>query len=248
MKVLNCYSLKGGVGKTSTAINLGAVAAAQGWRVLLIDIDPQGASSYLLRHDSQEGKGLGDQLKNQRSNLIELVRGTNVERLSILPFNDRTRFLDAEISEISAFRSKARNSIGALSDRFDLIVIDSPPTADYLLKFQLAVSDLTLLLTTPAPLAVRATLEYVYSLRGRFKSPPNFKTTLQMVDSRSKHHQVLLSELSEMKDLHLTQTIIPRSSLIDSMAVDRSPVVVNHPRSTVAKRYESLWLELDLMD
>ncbi len=248
MKVLNCYSLKGGVGKTSTAINLGAVAAVQGWRVLLIDIDAQGASSFLLRHDSQDGKGLGDQLKKPQANLVELVKGTNVERLHILPYNDRTRFLDAEISEIRTFRSRARNSIDALSDRYDLIVIDSPPTADNLLKFQLAVSDLTLLLTTPAPLSLRATLEYVYSLRGDFKSPPNFKTTLQIVEVRSKHHQVLLSELSEMKDLHLTNTIIPRSSLIEGMAIDRSPVVISHPRSIVAKRFESLWIELDLMD
>ncbi len=247
MKVLNCYSLKGGVGKTSTSINLATVAARQGWRVLLLDLDPQGASSFLLRHDSQEGQGLGDLLKRQRPDLFEMVRGTNIERLEVLPYNDRTRLLDSEISEIRSFRSNAKKSIQALSTRYDLIIIDSPPTADNVLKFQLAVADLTLLLSTPSPLAVRATLEYVYNLREKFKSPPMFRTTLQMVEKRSKYHQELLLELRKMETLQLTETVIPRSSLIETMALDRTPVVVSHPRSVVSQRFESLWLELDLM-
>jgi chromosome partitioning protein len=247
MKVLNCYSLKGGVGKTSTAVNLGAVAAADGWRVLLIDLDPQGASSFLLHHDHLEGAGLGEELQKKKPNLLRPLRATNVDRLYILPFNDRTRFFSSDLKEIDSLEIRVSKALSSIDDDFDLVVIDSPPTADDVLKFQLLATDLTLMVTTVSPLALRATIEYLTHVRDQYRSNAPHRTTLQMVETTSKRHLELIEDLRKITALNLTRSVIRRSSLIENMALERIPTVTAHPRSTVAQNFLSLWRELDLL-
>ena len=93
MKVLATYNIKGGVGKTSAAVNLAAMGARDGLRTLLWDLDPQGAASYLFRVRPKV-KGGGRKLVRGRSDVADLLRGTDVEGLDLLPADFSYRHMD----------------------------------------------------------------------------------------------------------------------------------------------------------
>jgi len=95
VKTLATYSIKGGVGKTSAAVNLGALAAADGLRTVLWDLDPQGAASFLFRIKPKV-KGGGRRLIRDRDPL-DVMKGTDVEGLDLLPADFSYRNLDLEL-------------------------------------------------------------------------------------------------------------------------------------------------------
>ena len=95
MRTLATYSIKGGVGKTSAAVNLGALAAADGLRTVLWDLDPQGAASFLFRIKPKV-KGGGRRLIRDRDPL-DVMKGTDIEGLDLLPADFSYRNLDLEL-------------------------------------------------------------------------------------------------------------------------------------------------------
>ena len=101
MKTLATYSIKGGVGKTSAAVNLGALAAADGQRTVLWDLDPQGAASFLFRIKPKV-KGGGKRLLRERDPLA-VMKGTDIEGLDLLPAD----------SQEGSRRSSAQRSAGS---------------------------------------------------------------------------------------------------------------------------------------
>ena len=98
MKVLATYNIKGGVGKTSAAVNVAALAAADGLRTLLWDLDPQGAASFLFRVRPKV-RGGGRKLVRGRSDVTDVLRGTDVEGLDLLPADFSYRHMDLALDE-----------------------------------------------------------------------------------------------------------------------------------------------------
>ena len=98
MKVVATYSIKGGVGKTSAAVNMGALAARDGLRALIWDLDPQGAASFLLRVEPKV-KGGGKQLIRGKREPIDVMKGTDVEGLDLLPADFSYRHLDIQLDK-----------------------------------------------------------------------------------------------------------------------------------------------------
>jgi len=90
MKVVATYNIKGGVGKTSTAVNLGYLAARDGLRTLIWDLDPQGSATYLLRIKPKV-KGGGRALVEGRRTLDDAIKGTDFDRLDLMPADDWVR-------------------------------------------------------------------------------------------------------------------------------------------------------------
>ena len=95
MKVLATYSIKGGVGKTTTAVNLASEAGRAGVRVLVWDLDPQGAATYLLR--CAEGAGGSRRLVSAKGALADHVRGTDLDAVHVLPADFSLRHLDVHL-------------------------------------------------------------------------------------------------------------------------------------------------------
>jgi len=122
VKVLATYNIKGGVGKTATAVNLAYLAAADGLRVLLWDLDPQAAASYLLRIRPRV-KGGGKALIAGRRPVDDAIKATDFENLDLLPADFTYRNLDLHLDSERKSATRLRGLLSPLRNEFDLVVL-----------------------------------------------------------------------------------------------------------------------------
>ena len=127
MKVLATYNIKGGVGKTSAAVNVAALGARDGLRTLLWDLDPQGAASFLFRVRAKV-KGGGRKLVKGRSDITDLLRGTDVEGLDLLPADFSYRHMDLALDSAGKPTRRLSRVLEPVAEHYDLVVFDCPPS------------------------------------------------------------------------------------------------------------------------
>lgn len=147
-------SHKGGVGKTTTSINLGAGLAHMGKRVLIVDMDPQGHSTLGLGIDiGYEDKNITDVLKDRGPHLKDIIRPTKEENLFVAPSNNRLAIVSEEL--ITKIRREERllKALEKVRDDYDFCIIDSPPSFGVLTANSLLASDLVLI---PCEMSARA--------------------------------------------------------------------------------------------
>ena len=125
--VLASYNIKGGVGKTSAAVNLAYLAAREGATTLLWDLDPQGASTYLLRIKPRI-KGGGRRLVRGKTEADERIKGTDYERLDLLPADFSYRHMDLDLDATRDPTRRLARVIAPLSDEYDYVFLDCPPS------------------------------------------------------------------------------------------------------------------------
>jgi len=126
MKILASYNIKGGVGKTATAVNIAHLAARDGRRVLLWDLDPQAAASFLLRVRPRV-KGGGAALIKGSRDLDAAIKGTDFERLDLLPADFTYRNLDLILDATKKPTQRLARLLRPLAAEYDLVVLDCPP-------------------------------------------------------------------------------------------------------------------------
>jgi chromosome partitioning protein len=242
VKVVATYSIKGGVGKTSAAVNLGALAARDGRRTLLWDLDPQGAASYLLRVRPRV-KGGGRKLVRGRRDPAEALKGTDVEGLDLLPADLSYRHLDLVLDREKRPRDGVGRVLRALSDDYDLAIVDCAPSISLVSESVFAAADVLLVPLVPSTLSVR-TLEQLHDfLDGARGRPPRVLAFLSMVDRRKRLHVSLAGTLPQTYP-DMAQAAIPAASAVELMGLDRLPVVASRPRDRASLAYQGLWEEL----
>jgi len=126
VKIVASFSIKGGVGKTTAAINLAYEAAATGARTLLWDLDPQGAATYLMRL-APLIKGGADRLAGSHGALERHIHGTEQTGLEMVPSDFSLRNLDLFLDDIKRPRRRLRSLLDPLADRYDVAILDCPP-------------------------------------------------------------------------------------------------------------------------
>ena len=155
VKVVATYSIKGGVGKTSAAVNLGALAAATGLRTLIWDLDPQGAASFLFRVKPKV-KGGRQALVRGRRDPPTCIKGTDVEGLDLLPADFSYRHLDiAARPAQAAARARSARVLDPLDGDYDLAILDCPPSISLVSESVFTAADLLLVPLVPSTLSVR---------------------------------------------------------------------------------------------
>ena len=159
MIVISVTGLKGGVGKTSTAVNLATAAGLKGWRTLVWDLDAQGAAAHCLgtstASTASEPRAVIDDVAKNVSMLLDRSRPTRAPGVSVVAGDASLRLFDRRTKGRRGQR-RMRKQIEAAARSVDLLIIDSPPGLGLTLERLIDVSDLILLPTEPAPLAVRA--------------------------------------------------------------------------------------------
>lgn len=125
-QVIALYNIKGGVGKTSAAVNLAWLAADGGGRVLLWDLDPQGAATYLLRVKPKV-RGGARKLVRGKSDPAALLKGTDHERLDLLPGDFSYRNMDLELRDTKRPAKGFGRVLAPLADEYDYVFLDCPP-------------------------------------------------------------------------------------------------------------------------
>ena len=136
MKTLLISNRKGGVGKTTTAINLAANMAKEGQRVLLIDLDTQSHLQYGLGFQKRFAKGIRQALRDK--DMTDVIQSSNFENLSIAPADIN---FDTSSLDISKKRLKKLLKQKEIKEHFDLCIIDTPPTSDSMLNNAMFASD-----------------------------------------------------------------------------------------------------------
>jgi chromosome partitioning protein len=239
MKVVATYSIKGGVGKTSAAVNLGTLAARDGVRTLIWDLDPQGAASFLLRIKPKV-KGGGRGLIRGKGDPLDVMKGTDVAGLDLLPADFSYRHLDIELDKRKKPLQRLRGVLEQLDGDYDLAILDCAPSISLVSESVFSAADLLLVPIVPSTLSVR-TFEQLQGFLARGgNSTPAVLGFLSMVDRRKKLHRELTESLPAALPA-VSATAIPSASVVELMGVRRAPVVATLPSSPAAKAYVALW-------
>jgi chromosome partitioning protein len=241
MKILATYNIKGGVGKTATAVNLGYLAARDGYRVLLWDLDPQGAASFLFRVKPRV-KGGGKALIQGSRPLDGAIKGTDFDNLDLLPADFTYRNLDLLLDAAKKPERRIASLLAPLKSEYDAVILDCPPSISLLSESVLHAADLLLVPLIPTTLSVR-TLDQLTEFVGGFNGHrPEVLAFFSMIDRRKRLHTQIAHDLPAQRP-DFAAAAIPALSVIEQMSVHRAPVTVFAPRSVAARQYAELWQE-----
>jgi chromosome partitioning protein len=241
LKILATYNIKGGVGKTAAAVNFAHLAAREGKRTLLWDLDPQGAATYLLRVKSRV-KGGGRALVDGKRALDATARSTSIDGLDVLPSDFTYRNLDLVLSEAKKPTRRFAKLLGGLDTGYDLVVVDCPPGISLVSENVAYAADALLIPLIPATLSVR-TLDQLTTFVADLDRRPQLIAFFSMVDRRKRLHHDVIEQLAAERD-DIASTSIPALSMIEQMGIRRAPVTQFAATSPAARAYEKLWSEV----
>jgi chromosome partitioning protein len=242
VKVAALVSMKGGVGKTTIAVNMAYEASRTGRRTLLWDLDPQGAASFSLRIKPKV-KGGARGLISRRRPVDRAVRGTDFDELDLLPADLSARHLDVVLDGYKRSTARLGRLLADVAGDYDLAVLDCPPGGGLTVEAAAEASDLLLVPTIPTPLATRA-LDQTHRLLGRARRPPAFVPVLSLVDRRKGLHRVAADDVRKAYPETLT-TEVPDALTVERTAVERAPVAVFAPHSRAASMFAAIWDEVE---
>ena len=243
MKIIGVYNIKGGVGKTATAVNLAWLAAQEGYRTLIWDLDPQGAASFYFRIKPKI-KGGSKALLQHKRELDAVVKGTDFENLDLLPADFSYRHMDLELEDRRKPTKQLLQLLQPLSQEYDLVFLDCPPSISLVSENIFRAADMLLVPMIPTTLSAR-TLE---QLRDFLDENPRLfdlqmRPFFSMVDRRKRMHLELVETLPRQYPGFLDQSI-PYLSEVERMGLHRSPIGYFAPNSRANRAYQELWREV----
>ena len=251
-RVLAVVNQKGGVGKTTTAVNLGACLALEGQQVLLLDCDPQANSSGGLgvrreREDEQERLSTYDVLVgNADINAITLL--SSVEGLSLAPGSKNLIGANVELVDQQGREYRLQQALQPVRSVYDTILIDCPPALDLLTLNALVAADGLLVPVQAEYYALEGISELMATL-DRVSQAFNPHLVLEgvlltMYDDRTNLAQQVTSNLKEFFGEKLLETTIPRNIRLAEAPSHGVPVAQYDPKSRGAEAYQELAREL----
>lgn len=243
MRILALYSIKGGVGKTASAVNLAYLSARSGARTLVWDLDPQGAASFYFRVRPKV-KGGAQGLLSGRKPLEGLIRGTDFECLDLLPADFSYRRMDLLLNEAKNPRQRLERVLAALQDEYDCVILDCAPGITLASESVFQAAQALLVPVIPTTLSLR-TLQQLRQHREGLGQGSRILPFFSMVDRRkSLHRKTLEAALEERWEM--LSTPIPYASEVELMGLRRAPLAAYAPASSAAQAYDGLWKEVAL--
>lgn len=239
MKVLASYAIKGGVGKTSTAVNLAHLAAGDGLRTLLWDLDPQAAATYLFRVKAKVRGGARDLVSGRRP-LEDAVKATDFDLLDLLPADFSYRNMDLALDDTKRPGGRIGKLLDPLADDYDLVVLDCPPSVSLLSESIVRAADVVVVPIVPSTLSLRTFDQFLDHLVANAKPAPAVVGFFSMVDRRKRQHRDVVADLPRQRP-SIHPLVVPAATVVEQMGVHRSPVTAFAPASEAAGAYRALW-------
>jgi len=240
MSVIAIYNMKGGVGKTTTAVNLSYLAAASGQRTLLWDLDPQAASTFAFRVRPRVA-GFGTK-SLESGEALAAIKQTDYDNLDLLPADFGYRKLDRLLSHSRNPAGVVRAVLDTLDREYDAVVLDCPAGFSLLTEGVFAAADAVLVPTIPTVLSLRAIVR-VIKWAERSGSGSDLVALFSMVDRRKLLHRRACDWSLGHPEAFLTGQI-PYASIVEQMTLRRMPLAAFAPRDAATTAFAGIWTEL----
>lgn len=244
MKTLACYNMKGGVGKTTTAVNMAYLSALNNYRTLVWDLDPQGAASFHLGVELLQNTKLKKIVKDKK--LIQtLIEPTPYKNLKIIPAGFEYRNMDIVLDDSKKAKKNINKIIDSLKEDFDIFIFDCPPSISSLSDAVFATSDYIIMPMIPAVLSEQTFIKVREYMAEMKESKSEIIPFFNMFDRRKSVHRSLVLKNKKQFPGQFCDVMIPARANIERMGVERAPIHVFDPASDAAKSYSALWKEIE---
>lgn len=242
MKVIATYNIKGGVGKTATAVNLAWLAASEGAPTLVWDLDPQGAASFYFRIRPVI-KGGGKRLVRGKRDLDDFIRGTDYELLDLLPADFSYRNMDLYLKQAKHPVRQLRKLLEPFRSEYYYVFLDCPPGISLISENIFEAAGAVLVPTIPTTLSLRTYKQISRFFRKHAIDMARVLPFFSMVDRRKQLHRSIVDSPPDYLE-NLLQTAIPYDSNVERMGTRRTPLAEFAASSQAGRCYEALWEEI----
>jgi len=244
VRVTACTNQKGGVGKTTTVINLAAYLALSGTRTLVIDLDPQGNATSGLGVDRRVVDGSSYDVLVDGRRMAEVIVGTSLDSLDLVPASTALAGAEVELVDLPARERRLAASLADLGARYERVLIDCPPSLGLLTVNALTAADGVLIPIQTEYYALEGLSQLVNTIR-RVREGLNARleidgVLLTMYDSRTNLSAQVASEVRRHMNGTVYRTVVPRSVRLSEAPSHGLPIALYDPASRGATAYRDL--------
>lgn len=246
-KVIAVANQKGGVGKTTTAINLSACLALKNRRTLLIDFDPQGMSTLGLAKPKEAGKGIYQALMNGRD-LMDCILGTELENFYLCPCSPELAGVEAELYAADRREKRLVDAVEKARRYFNYIIIDCPPSLGFLTINALSAAD-SLVIPVQTEFFCMEGIPDLFQTLETVRTYFNPKLAVEgilltMFDERTNLSKQVAEEIRKSLKNIMFETVVPRSVRLAEAPSFGRPIVLYDIKSRGAEAYLNLVEEI----
>lgn len=240
MHVLALYNIKGGVGKTTAAVNLAYLSAAEGNRTLLWDLDPQGGATFYLQADP--AKRPKPKTLVRKKGLAKRVQATPYPCLDVLPADLAYRHADLLLEATKKPARRLSRLLAVVAKDYDYVFLDCPPSMSRLAESVFDAADLLLVPLIPTPVSLRSLEQIQACFPPVSTSAQKMVPFFSMVDRRKTLHRRVTASPADRPSF--CANTVPYLSCVEKMGLRRAPLPAFSPRSPGALAFLNLWQEV----
>ena len=242
-KILSVANQKGGVGKTTTTVNLSAGLACRGKKVLMIDADPQGNATSAVGVDKECELSTYDVLVNE-VDINEVIQPTNVNKLFVCPSNINLAGAEVQLVSMVSRELRLKEQLDKIKDEYDYILIDCPPSLGLITLNAFTASDSVLIPVQCEYFALEGLGQLMNTInivkKHLNKAIYIEGAVLTMYDLRTNLANQVVREVKKYFENKVYKTVIPRNVKLSEAPSYGMPIIMYDPKSKGAKAYDKL--------
>ncbi len=246
-RVISIANQKGGVGKTTTAVNISAILAKRGKKVMLIDADPQGNASSGLGLEKDMENSLYDVLIND-ANIEDTLQDTEIKTLKVCPSNMDLAGAEVELVSEMSREQRLKEKLDEVKDTYDFVIIDCPPSLGLITLNAFTASDSVLIPVQCEYFALEGLGQLLNTInlvkKHLNKSLEVEGAVLTMYDMRTNLSNQVVKEVKRYFEDKVYKTVIPRNIKLSEAPSFGMPIIMYDAKSKGARAYEKLSREL----
>lgn len=241
-KIISIANQKGGVGKTTTSINLSTILAKKGKKVLMIDADPQGNASSGVGIDRDEIELSVYDILIDETKISEVVKKTNIKNLDLCPSNINLAGAEVELVSMMSREHRLKEKLESIKEEYDFIIIDCPPSLGLVTLNAFTASNSVLIPVQCEYYALEG-LGQLLNTISLVKKHLNKEIEIEgalltMYDARTNLSNQVVKEVKKYFDEKVYKNVIPRNVKLSEAPSYGMPISIYDPRSKGAKSYE----------
>ena len=241
-KIISVANQKGGVGKTTTSVNLSTLLAKRGKKVLLIDADPQGNATSGIGMDKNTELSVYDLIISDEIESKDIIQKTEIKNLYICPSNINLAGAEVELVSMMSREYRMKEKLESIKDKFDYIIIDCPPSLGLITLNSFTASNSVLIPVQCEYYALEGLGQLINTInlvkRHLNKELEVEGALLTMFDIRTNLSNQVVKEVNKYFENKVYKTVIPRNVKLSEAPSYGMPISIYDPRSKGAKSYD----------